>query len=145
MRLAHWEEGVALPVDNQTRSITSVARQTEHWAAREPGAGARECLDELLAGRSFGGREVSGHASVAEAVRSGWAEAGVCVQFAAEEARLNFLPVRSEAMDICFAARSQHDPRIQAFMRLLRSRNYRRLVSELPGYDARQTGEVFSV
>jgi hypothetical protein len=28
---------------------------------------------------------------------------------------------------------------------LLGSRNYRRLVSELPGYDARQTGELVSV
>ena len=35
--------------------------------------------------------------------------------------------------------------RMQALVRLLRSRAYRRLLSELPGYDARQTGELFGV
>jgi molybdate-binding protein len=122
-----------------------VARRTECWAARETGSAARECLDELLAGRRFSGREVAGHASVAEAVRSGWAGAGVCVRFSAEEAGLNFLPIRTESLDFCFPASLQHDPRIQGLIRLLRSRGYRRLVSELPGYDARQTGEMIAL
>ena len=60
---------------------------------------------------------VNGHAAVAEAVRAGWAEAGVCVRFSAAEAGLNFLPVRSEALDLCFPATLQHDPRIQALAR----------------------------
>lgn len=145
LRAAEWEEGVALPPDNSSRVVTSVARRTESWAAREPGSGARECLDELLGGRRLAGREVSGHASVAEAVRGGWAGAGVCVRFSAEEAGLNFLPVRTESLDLCFPASAQHDPRIQALVRLLRSRPYRRLVSELPGYDARETGGLMTI
>jgi molybdate-binding protein len=122
-----------------------VARRTKCWAARETGSGARECLDELLGGRRFAGREVGGHAAVAEAVRSGWAGAGVCVRFSAEEAGLNFLPVRTESLDFCFSTQLQHDPRIQALIRLLRSRGYRRLVSELPGYNARDTGEMLAL
>jgi molybdate-binding protein len=82
---------------------------------------------------------------VAEAVRSGWAGAGVCVRFSAEEAGLNFLPVRTESLDFCFSTQLQHDPRIQALIRLLRSRGYRRLVSELPGYNARDTGEMLAL
>jgi molybdate-binding protein len=82
---------------------------------------------------------------VAEAVRAGWAEAGVCVRFSADEAGLNFLPVRKESLDLCFPAAFQHDPRIQALVRLLRSRSHRRLISELPGYDVHQTGEMMSV
>ena len=145
LRVAQWEEGVALPADSSSRAATSVARRTQCWAGREPGSGARECLDELLDGRRFVGREVEGHAAVAEAVRSGWAGAGVCVRLSAEEAGLHFLPVRTESLDFCFSARAQRDPRIQALVRLLRSRGYRRLMSELPGYDARQTGEVIPI
>ena len=145
LRVAEWEEGVALPPENGSRRVASVTQQAECWAGREAGSGARECLDELLAGRSFVGREVGGHASVAEAVRGGWADAGVCVRLSAVEAGLNFLPVRTESLDLCFPTQSQHDPRLQALVRLLRSRSHRRWVSELPGYDARKTGEMRAV
>ena len=145
LRAARWEEGVVLSPGDRSYSVESVARRSPRWAAREEGSAARECLDQLLGGRRFTGREVGGHASVAEAVRSGWAAAGVCVRFCAEEAGLNFLPVRAEHLDFCFPNQLQHDPRIQALMRLLRRRSYRRLVSELPGYDARETGEVLAV
>jgi len=142
LRAAKWEAGIALANGDRSRSPESVARRRLRWAAREPGSAARECLDELLQARRFDGHEVRGHAAVAEAVCSGWAGAGVCVRFSAEEAGLNFLPVRTEALDLCFPSAIQHDPRIQTLVRLLRARAYRRLVSELPGYDARETGEM---
>jgi molybdate-binding protein/DNA-binding XRE family transcriptional regulator len=145
LRLAQWEAGIALASDDRSRSPESVARRPLRWAARESGSAARECLDELLGRRHFAGREVNGHAAVAEAVRAGWAEAGVCVRFSAAEAGLNFLPVRTETLDLCFPAAFQHDPRIQALVRLLRARACRRLISELPGYDARETGEMLSL
>jgi molybdate-binding protein len=142
LRAAEWEEGVVVPAASAGRQAGAVARHTKCWAAREPGSAARECLDELLEGRPLKGREVSGHASVAEAVRSGWADAGVCVRFSAEEAGLNFLAVRKESLDFCFSSRVRCDPRIQGLIGLLRARAYRRLLSELPGYEARHTGEL---
>jgi len=145
LRLARWESGVALAANDSSRSPLALARRGLRWAAREPGSAARECLDELLGRRGFEGREVGGHASVAEAVRSGWAEAGVCVKLSAVEAGLNFLPVRKETLDLCFPAAFQHDPRIQALVRLLQTRSCRRILSELPGYEARETGELRSL
>jgi molybdate-binding protein/DNA-binding XRE family transcriptional regulator len=142
LRLAKWETGIALGAEDRSRSTESVARRGLRWAAREPGSAARECLDELLGRRQFAGREVDGHSAVAEAVRAGWAEAGVCVRFSAAEAGLNFLPVRTETLDLCMPVAFQHDPRIQALVRLLRSRACRQIISELPGYDARETGEI---
>jgi molybdate-binding protein len=99
-------------------------------------------LDELRANAP--GRTVHSHTAVAEAIRGGWADAGICVQLAAEEAGLNFLPVRTETLDFCYASAAQHDPRIQALIRLLHSRTYRRMVGDLPGYDARHTGETMA-
>ncbi len=145
LRLGTWETGIALAADDQSGSTESVVRRPLRWAARESGSAARECLDELLGRRRFAGREVNGHPAVAEAVRAGWAEAGVCVRLSAVEAGLNFLPVRTETLDLCFPAAFQHDPRIQALVRLLRTRACRRLVSELPGYDARATGEMLAL
>jgi molybdate-binding protein len=145
LRMAKWESGIALATNDPANSVESVVRRPLHWAAREAGSAARECLDELFGQRRFSGREVSGHAAVAEAVRAGWAGAGVCVRFSAAEAGLNFLPVRKEILDLCFPAAFQHDPRIQALVRLLRARACRRLISELPGYDARETGEILAL
>jgi molybdate-binding protein/DNA-binding XRE family transcriptional regulator len=145
LRVANWESGIALATDDRSRSAESVARRSLRWAARESGSAARDCLDGLLGKRPFAGREVNGHAAVAEAVRAGWAEAGVCVRFSATEAGLNFLPVRTETLDLCFSTASQHDPRIQALVRLLRGRACRRFISELPGYDARETGAILAL
>jgi molybdate-binding protein/DNA-binding XRE family transcriptional regulator len=145
LRMAKWESGIALATNDRSRSTEAVARRPLRWAARESGSVARECLDELLGKRKFAGRQVDGHAAVAEAVRAGWAEAGVCVRLSAVEAGLHFLPVRTEALDLCFPAAIQHDPRILALVRLVRSRTYRRLISELPGYDALETGEMLSL
>ena len=64
---------------------------------------------------------------------------------AAREAGLRFLPVRTESLDLCFPAAMERVPRLQALIHLIRSRSYRRLVDELPGYDAQPTGELQSV
>ena len=53
--------------------------------------------------------------------------------------------VRNESLDLCFPAAIEHDPRMQALIRLLRSRSHRRLIDELPGYDSSHTGEMRSV
>ncbi len=142
LRVAEWEEGLALPASARSRSFQSIVRNCDQWALREPGSAARECLDELLASRPAAGRCVHGHMAVAEAVRAGWAGAGVCVRIAAEEAGLNFLPVRTESLDFCVPDIHAKDTRVQALVRLLRSKSHRRLISELPGYDARHTGEM---
>jgi putative molybdopterin biosynthesis protein len=145
LRAANWQEGLALPVSERSNTATAIVRQCRRWALREQGSAARECLDELLGGQPASGKPVHGHGAVAEAIRSGWAGAGVCVQLTAEDAGLHFIPVRTEMLDICYSESLTHDPRMLALIRLLRSRSHRRLISELPGYDATDTGEIVRV
>ena len=145
LRAADWEEGLAVSTGTRAQTARSITRQCDRWALREPGSAARECLDEILNGHAPEGRIVTSHAAVAEAVHSGWASAGVCVRLSAVEAGLNFIPVRTESLDLCFSDAMAHDPRVQALIRLVRSREHRRLVSDLPGYDARGTGEITRV
>ena len=145
VRAVRWQEGLALGVDNRTRSLRSATKQARRWALREKGSAARECLDELCEGKKVSGRTVRSHAAVVEAVRGGWADAGMCVQLVAEEAGLNFLPVRVEMLDFCFSDSFSRDPRLLALVHLLRSREHRKLMSELLGYDARETGDLIKL
>jgi molybdate-binding protein len=76
-------------------------------------------------------------------VQSGWADAGVCVQLASAEAGLDFLPVQEEAYDVCFCGSLADDRRIKAFLGVVRSAAYRKLLGELPGYDTSETGNLW--
>lgn len=142
IRLARWEEGIAVAPSARTSSIGAVVRSRLRWIGREPGSGARLCQDELLEGRRPPRRQASDHRGVAQAVRNGWADAGVCLQLVSEEAGLDFLPVRGEDYDLCYPSRLESDPRLQTLLRVLRSPSYRMALGELPGYDSRQTGEL---
>ncbi len=142
---AEWEEGIALPSMDKTNYPEALMHRSLRWAAREEGSVARECLNELAGGRQISGCQVTGHSAVAEAVRSGWADAGICVRYCAEEAGLKFLPLRRERLDLCFSAAIQNEPRIQALVHLLRSWSHRQLIGELPGYNSQHTGEIVPV
>ena len=98
LRVARWEEGIAFAPGRGLPSVRAAVRSDLCWIGREDGSGARQCLDELLGGRRAIPRCVaSDHRGVAEAVRSGWADAGVCLRLVVEEAGLEFLGVRQEA------------------------------------------------
>jgi molybdate-binding protein len=125
--------------------VGSTLRSHLTWVGREPGSGARRCLDQLRPGRPAPERVAYDHRGVAEAIRCGWAEVGVCLRLACEEAGLRFLGIQVEGYDLCYPKRAEGDPRIQGLIRVVRSVTYRRLLGELPGYDASQTGEVEGV
>jgi molybdate-binding protein len=143
LRIARWEEGVAFRSQQEkSTSLQNLLRQRLQWVGREPGSGAEQCQKQVLGSRRLPGRVARDHRGVAEALRSGWADAGVCVRLASEEAGLDFLSVRLEDYDLVFAKSLQDDPRIQALIRVARSAAYRRLLGDLPGYDVAQTGEL---
>ncbi|MGC4007268.1 MAG: substrate-binding domain-containing protein [Pirellulales bacterium] len=145
IRAAHWEEGVVTAGDRTFASRNAVVKAELKWVGREPGSGARQCLDELLGKRFTPTHVVRDHRGVAEAVRGGWADAGVCLRLTGEEAGLRFLPLREEAYDLCFHEDHEHDPRLAALLRVIRSTTYRRTVDDLPGYSSRKTGQVLAV
>jgi molybdate-binding protein/transcriptional regulator with XRE-family HTH domain len=145
LRIARWEEGIASAPGLKLPSIRQAVRSKLRWIGREDGSGARQCLDELLDGRKAPRRLASDHRGVAEAVRSGWADAGVCLRLVSEEAGLDFLQVRDEAYDLCFPDRCGDDPRIRALLDVVRSSSYRKALGQLPGYHSAETGELHRV
>jgi molybdate-binding protein/DNA-binding XRE family transcriptional regulator len=141
LRAAHWQEGLAAAPRHRLRSVEMAVQGRLRWVGREAGSAACELQQEILSGRvpKYVAR---GHHGVAEAVRSGWADVGVCVRLVSDEAGLDFLSVREEAYDLCFSTRGAADPRIQALVQTVRSPAYRALVRDLPGYDTAETGAI---
>ncbi len=142
LRGARWQEGLAVAPGLQLQSVRAAVESTARWVGREAGSAARELLDELLPDRRPPRRIAYGHRGVAEAVRCGWADVGVCLRLVSEEASLDFLAVREEDYDFCYPAELEADPRIQALVETVRSSPYRGLLNDLPGYDAAETGEL---
>ncbi len=144
LHLARWQEGVALAPSLRGRSASTLARSRIRWVGREEGSGARRCLDRLLRGSGASRRFrhlASDHRGVAQAVAGGWADAGVAVRLAAEEAGLDFLAVQQEDYELCVSSDLRSDRAVVALLGALRSGAMRKLYRDLPGYDVRRMGE----
>ncbi len=142
LRGARWQEGLALAPGLQLHSVRAALQSRARWVGREAGSAARELLDELLSDHRPPRHIAYGHRGVAEAIRCGWADIGVCLRLVGEEAGLDFLGVREEEYDYCYPAELEGDPRIQALVETVRSSTYRGMLGDLPGYDAAETGEL---
>jgi putative molybdopterin biosynthesis protein len=114
---------------------------------RQRGSGTRMLLDHQLRLNSIDPsdirgyeREVTTHLAVALAVKSGEADAGMCVYSAAKALGLRFIPVASERYEI--AIRSEHlgDPRVSALCGTLVSPAFSEILIRLGGYDTKETG-----
>lgn len=145
LHVTAWQEGLAIRAGITGSSIPSLVRSRLRWVGREAGSGARQCQDEVLQDRPQPRRIATNHRSVAEAVRCGWADVGVCVRLACEEAGLRFLKVRDEAYDLCFSSSLEGDPRLRALLQVVRSANYRKWLSDLPGFDSARAGEIHHI
>jgi molybdate-binding protein/DNA-binding XRE family transcriptional regulator len=134
LRFATWDEGLAVQASTSRSSVNGIVRANLRWVGREPGAGARQCQDELL-GKRQPRRRAKDHRGVAEAIRCGWADIGVCLRLVSEQAGLRFIHVRNEAYDLCFPASLPSDIRLKKLIEVLRSAALRQLFESVPGYE----------
>ena len=142
LHVARWEEGVATASKLALKSLRSTLQAKLRWVGREPGSAARLWLDELFDGRRPPRRLANSHRQVANAIRSGWADAGVCHRLASEEAGLAFCRLDEEVYDLCFPANLENHPGIRQLVDAIRSTDYRALLDETPGVDPAHAGEL---
>ena len=145
LRMANWQEGVVVAPTTRLRSIRSALQGKLTWVGREAGSGARQCLDRLFNDNPRVRHTARDHHGVAEAVRSGWVDAGVCVELVGKEAGLHFLPVQKEAYDVCFPKQLADDRRLKSFLSLIRSSDYLNMMRQCAGYDMRDTGSLWDL
>ncbi len=116
---------------------------------RQKGSGTRMLLDYELKKAGIDpaaipgyDREVSTHIAVALAVKSGEADAGMCVYSAAKALGLPFVPVAQERYELAFRKKYAEDPRLAALIAAIRSPGFKKIMSALGGYDTQETGSV---
>jgi molybdate-binding protein/DNA-binding XRE family transcriptional regulator len=144
VRVAAWDEGIVTASDRKLSSPRAARRARFNWVGREPGSGARQCFEEVLGNRISPRHIALDHRGVAEAVRAGWADAGICLRLVGEEASLEFLHVRSEAYDLCYSESLENDARMRALLAALRGPRYRGQLADLSGYRA-ANGEIVPI
>ncbi len=114
---------------------------------RQRGSGTRMLLDHQLKQKGIDPskirgyeREVTTHLAVALAVKSGEADAGMCVYSAAKALGLRFIPVASERYEIAIRREHLDDPRVSKLCDTLVSPAFRQILDRLGGYDTKETG-----
>jgi putative molybdopterin biosynthesis protein len=114
---------------------------------RQKGSGTRMLLDHELKRAGIDPatipgyeREVTTHIAVALAVKSGEADAGLCVYSAAKALGLPFVPVANERYELAFRQEHAEDPRLLALIEAVRSPSFKEILGELGGYETGETG-----
>lgn len=143
-------QGFMVPLGNP-KGIESVRDLVEGYAFanRQNGAGTRLLLDHLLKQKGIDPAQVVGydkeyttHLGVASVVKAGVADCGMGVYSAAHAMGLDFLPVGDEQYDFLLPAKLLDDPRVQAFVEVLRSPAFAAKMGKLGGYRLDHVGEV---
>jgi molybdopterin molybdotransferase/putative molybdopterin biosynthesis protein len=142
--VAEREQGI---VSKDGAGIDDLAGIT--FINRQKGSGTRLLLDYELRKRgtdtaSIKGynREVTTHLAVALAVKTGEADAGMCVYSAAKSLGLAFSPVGKERYEIVTKKENLSDPRVSALFSTVSNPGFITILKSLGGYDTNETGRM---
>ncbi len=152
--LAHRQQGLLVAQGNPLalQGLADLVRPDVRFANRILGAGTRIWLDGKLRELGVSSKNIHGyetawktHMQVAEAVAQGEANVGLAIAAAARPFQLDFIPLFEERYDLVFRAESAEDPLFEGLLEYLQSAPFRRSISQLEGYDSRESGRILSV
>jgi molybdate-binding protein/DNA-binding XRE family transcriptional regulator len=150
---AIWQEGLVIAKGNPKRisGIADIARKNVRIANREPGAGCRILLDELLKEHGIPPAQVKGYERVAlgqlpasRLVQSGTADCCLSTQAAARALGLDFIPLRQKPYRLVVRRKQLDLPPVQTLIETLRRASFRREVEACVGYDMRTAGDLLT-
>ncbi|MFO7681206.1 MAG: molybdopterin biosynthesis protein, partial [Chloroflexota bacterium] len=145
------EQGWIVPPGNPKRlaAWTDAARSDIQIVNRQRGAGTRVLLDYELEQHHLTSTQVRGyereeytHLSVAAAIASGTADAGLGIRAAARALHLDFVPLTHERYDLVMTRSSYESALMQPLLALLQAERFKTAVAALPGYDTEPMGQV---
>ena len=153
VNLVMRDQGLIVPKGNpeKIRSITDLAEKKLRFINRQPGSGTRILFDYKLGSLGVAPTDILGyendeytHMSVAVAVLSGRADAGLGIMAAARALDLDFIPVITEAYDMVIPEKFYHSPNIRILMETIAGDAFKKRVLALGGYGVEKTGqEIF--
>jgi putative molybdopterin biosynthesis protein len=131
------------------RAIEDLAREDVRFINRQGGSGTRILLDYRLGDLNIDPAAIQGyeneeftHMSVAVAVLSGAADAGLGIHAAARALNLDFIPVVTEQYDLIIPEPFFETDMIRKLLETIRTDRFKSRVRELGGYSTEKTGEV---
>ena len=151
VNLVMREQGLILPRGNPDgiRSLEDLAEKQLAFINRQAGSGTRILLDYKLKELGISPAAIPGyendeytHMSVAVAVLSGRARAGLGIRAAAIALNLDFLPVVTESYDLIIPEVYFGLPNVRTLLETIRTREFKERVLDLGGYGVEKTGEV---
>lgn len=148
------EELVLLGVAGRQQGVVSIEGigltdlPGHRFANRQRGSGTRMLLDHLLEREKIDPADIPGydreyttHLAVALAVKTGEAEAGICVYSAAHALGLPFVPIGTERYELAMKREVyEADERVGELCRTVSSPEFRAILESLGGYDTSITG-----
>lgn len=124
----------------------------KRYVNRQRGAGTRVLLDYRLKKLGISPEEINGydreastHMAVAAAVESDSADVGMGILSAARAMDLDFIEVGPEEYDFAVPVKFLELPVVQAFIEILKSREFHEKLEELGGYGYKRCGEVIII
>lgn len=144
-------QGILTTLENpkNIQDLKSLKDRKCSFANRQRGAGTRLLFDFIMEKLEIPTSEVKGyekefttHLAVATAVKNGVADCGLAVKSAANIMKLNFIPVGNENYDFLLYADMLEDERIQKFIEVLRSDEFKEQVEKIGGYGIDRLGEI---
>lgn len=147
---AVWQEGLITAPGNPKNisAISDLAKENIQIANREPGAGCRRLLDDLLQNDKINGahvkgydRVVVGHLPAARMVRSGEVDCCISTEAVARALGLHFIPLVQKPYQLVIRRAQLSLPPIQALIETLGRSSFRREVESCTGYMMRTAGD----
>ena len=149
INLVMREQGLIVPKGNPqgVTGLADVVEKNLSFVNRQGGSGTRILLDYQLERLGLTPNGITGydneeytHMSVAVAVLSGRAQAGLGIYAAAKALDLDFIPVITESYDLVIPHRFFHTDKVQVLLETIATRQFKERVRALGGYGTEKTG-----
>lgn len=146
---AMWKEGLVVAAGNPKKitGIEDLGRKDVRITNREPGAGCRRLLDDLLKAHGIASSKVKGYdrgtlgqLPAARLVQSGEVDCCISTQASALTLGLNFIPLVEKPYHLVLRRAHLSLPPFEALLGTLGRSAFRREVESCVGYDMRKAG-----
>ncbi|MDM8535125.1 molybdopterin biosynthesis protein [Desulfobacterales bacterium HSG17] len=151
VNLVMRDQGLIVPKGNpkNIHSIEDLKTKNLQFINRQSGSGTRILFDYKLKSLGISPDDIKGyqndeytHMSVAVAVLSQRADAGLGIQAAAQALDLDFIPVVTEEYDLVIPDRFYNTKKVQVLLETIKTKYFMDRVISLGGYSTEKTGDL---
>ena len=136
----------------QIKELNDLKRPGVTLINRQKGSGTRVLLDLALRDLGIMPDEIQGyqeemetHLAVASHIARGLADVGLGIEAAARSYDLEFLPLFRERYDLVISLEKYQCKSITSLLDILKSDDFKRVVTEMGGYDTSETGALLLI